>query len=209
VGLGFWQLGSKLWANREPEMGRLLSGLEKALETGVNLLDTAEVYGAGASEKMLGEALRRLGAREEFVVVSKVAGFRSGEDDIVRGAEGVRRRLGFPPDVLLHHWPPPAYSSVCSVVRGLERAVSIGLASSYGLSNYWEELVERVFECSRRIEPLVDQIQYSLAYRAPENRLMPMLAERGMGVMAWSPLAKGALAGVRKPATKGSYRGYS
>lgn len=202
VGLGFWQLGSRLWGARQPDREALLAGLTSALEGGINLLDTAEVYGGGLSERLLGESLRKLDAKSEFVVVSKVAGYRASSDDILEGAKGIVGRLGFAPDVILHHWPPPIYSNLCNVVRGLEKVVVDGMASYYGLSNYGEDQITRALECARRLEPIVDQVQYSLAYRPAENKLIPMLAERGIGVMAWSPLAKGALAGVKRPQTK-------
>jgi aryl-alcohol dehydrogenase-like predicted oxidoreductase len=115
-------------------------------------------------------------------------------------------RLGFAPDVILHHWPPPAWAGLCGVVRGLEDAVREGLAGAYGLSNYPESLLSRAAECASRVEPLVLQAQYSLAYRLPEKRLIPMARGMGMGFMAWSPLAKGALAGAvepRDPAQRG------
>ncbi|BAN90508.1 aldo/keto reductase [Aeropyrum camini] len=197
VGLGLWQFGSPMWGGRGLKVETLVEGLSIALEEGVNLLDTAEVYGLGASERMLGEALKRLNAREAFVIVSKVAGFRSTPGDIERGAQGIVSRLGSPPDVILHHWPPPVYASLCSVVRGLERAVERGLASYYGFSNYGEDTLEDALSCSRRIEPVVDQILYNLAYRIPELRLFPLLRAHGMSPIAWSPLAKGALAGFK------------
>ncbi len=200
VGLGLWQHGSRLWGYSS-SVETLEAGLKAALEEGLNLLDTAEVYGWGRSETLLGEALRKLGARDEFVVVSKVGGFRHSRGDIVAGARGIASRLGRAPDVLLHHWPPPAWGRVCEVVRGLEDAVTRGYAHGYGLSNYPEDLLSEALQCARRLEPLVLQAQYSLAYRLPEKRLKPMTEEAGMAFMAWSPLAKGALAGLRSPST--------
>ncbi|MCE4611868.1 MAG: aldo/keto reductase, partial [Desulfurococcales archaeon] len=200
VGLGLWQHGSRLWGYRG-SVEVLAEGLGRALEEGINLVDTAEVYGWGRSEKLLGEALRRLGARGEFVVVSKVGGFRHSRGDIVGGARGIAERLGYPPDILLHHWPPPLWARVCEVIRGLEDAVNEGFASYYGLSNYPEDLLEDALSCTKRVEPIAIQAQYSLAYRQPEKRLIPLARSAGMGFMAWSPLAKGALAGKRKAET--------
>lgn len=177
-------------------IGDLVRALEVALETGLSLLDTAEVYGLGRSEEMLGEALRAVG-REGFVVASKVAGFRVGERDVVRAVEAINKRLGSVVDVIQLHWPPPVWSDFCEPVRGLERAVAEGLAHYYGLSNFDAEEVERALECSKRIEPVSDQVQYSLAFRAPEARLKPLLDSRGLSLIAWSPLAKGALAGAK------------
>lgn len=206
VGLGLWQFGSRLWRGSGLGSDVVSRGVASALELGLNLFDTAEVYGWGRSESMLGDALRSTGLRGEAVVVTKVGGFRSSPGDVVKGVRRSAARLGFEPDVVLHHWPPPLYSGVCGPVRGLERAVSEGLAHYYGLSNYGEGLIEEALSCARRLEPIALQAQYSLAYRAPENRLLHLARERGLGVMAWSPLAKGALAGFKgspTPAQRG------
>ncbi|GBF09716.1 putative oxidoreductase, aldo/keto reductase family [Aeropyrum pernix] len=202
VGLGLWQFGSPMWGGKALSADVLARGLSIAVEEGINLLDTAEVYGMGSSERMLGEAIRRLNAREDFVIVSKVAGFRSTAGDIVRGVRGIAGRLGSAPDVILHHWPPPVYSRLCSVVRGLEQAVNEGLAGYYGFSNYGEDLLGDALSCTRRLEPVADQILYNLAYRTPEQRLIPLIRQHGMTPIAWSPLAKGALAGFRGEPTR-------
>ncbi|MEB3851248.1 MAG: aldo/keto reductase, partial [Desulfurococcales archaeon] len=170
-----------------------------ALERGVSLFDTAEVYGWGRSERLLGEALRAHGAGDEVVIASKVGGFRVARGLVARGVEAINRRLGRTVDVVQAHWPPPAWVPLCGVVRALEDAVLRGLAHHYGLSNYPAPLVERALECARRVEPVSDQVQYSLAYRSPENRLQPLLRSRGLALVAWSPLAKGALAGAGRP----------
>jgi aryl-alcohol dehydrogenase-like predicted oxidoreductase len=197
VGLGFWEAGGRAW--RGPGGGWVRGVVEAALDAGVNFFDTAEVYGWGRSERLLGEALRAVGAGDGVVVASKVGGFRFYRGLVLRGVEGINRRLGRTVDLIQAHWPPPVWVPLCLVVRGLEEAVLRGLAHYYGLSNYPAGLVERALECSRRIEPVSDQVQYSLAYRSPENRLKPLLDEMGLGLIAWSPLAKGALAGATRP----------
>ncbi|AFK51457.1 aldo/keto reductase [Thermogladius calderae 1633] len=198
VGLGFWQAGSRLWGSRDGGLReRVSKTLEKALEHGVNLLDTAETYGGGLSEEVLGEAVRALG-RDNFVVASKVAGYRVTRHSVLKGVEGVNRRLGFRVDVIQLHWPPPHPWPVCWAVRGLEEAVARGLAGYYGLSNFPRELLEEALECAKRVEPVSNQVQYSLAYRTPEVDLLGFMRERGLALVAWSPLAKGALAGARE-----------
>ncbi len=208
VGLGLWQQGSRMWGNLSPSPERVAEGLRIALEAGINLFDTAEVYGWGSSERVLGRALKELGRElaEEAVVVSKVAGFRSDPGDIVRAARGIAGRIGRPVDVLLHHWPPPLWRSSCTVAKGLEAAVKEGYANFYGYSNYDERLLREALECSKRLEPVAIQAQYSLAYRVSERGLMGIARESGLGFIAWSPLAKGALAGVTRPVT-GAQRG--
>lgn len=196
VGLGFWQAGGRMWRSRGADFTGVVAA---ALEEGVNFFDTAEVYGWGRSEEALGEALKRAGAGDGVVVASKVAGFRVTRGLVLRGVEGVNRRLGRTVDLIQLHWPPPAWAPLCAPVRALEEAVLKGLAHHYGLSNFPEGLLERALECARRVEPVSNQVQYSLAYRAPENRLKPAMEERGLALIAWSPLARGALAGASKP----------
>jgi aryl-alcohol dehydrogenase-like predicted oxidoreductase len=193
VGLGFWEVGSRTWRG-SPEVAEAI--VRAAHEEGINFFDTAEVYGMGRSEEALGEAVRRLGIREHVVVASKVGGFRPTPYFILKGAEGVRRRLGFAPALLQLHWPPPAWIPLCQPLRGLERAVKAGLAEYVGLSNFSGRLLEEALYCFSSLEPVSDQVEYSLAYRTPELDVAKVARAKGIGIIAYSPLAKGALAGV-------------
>ncbi len=197
VGLGFWQAGGRQWRYSSPRWVK--SVVEAAHIHGISLLDTAEIYGDGRSERLLGRALKELGLREEFIVASKIAGYRVFEWDIVKGIDGITRRLGSKPDIVQAHWPPPIIIDVCRVVRALEKAVTMGKTGYYGLSNYPGNLLAKALECSRRIEPVSNQIQYHLGYRSAENDVFPVAERNGIGILAWSPLAKGALAGLREP----------
>ena len=198
VGLGLWQAAGPSWGTRgRPAPVDDIVGA--ALEEGIDFYDTAEVYGWGRSEELLGRALRRHGALGSVVVATKAAGFRWTRHGILKAAEASARRLGRAPDLLQHHWPPPLPGSVCRVARALEEAVARGLAGAWGLSNYPGSLLERAAECARRSEPVSDQVQYSLAYRVAEHDVFPAAGRLGARVIAWSPLAKGALAGARRP----------
>jgi len=130
--------------------------------------DTAEVYGGGRSERALGEAVREAGLRDQVVVASKVAGFRPSAYFIIKGAEGIKRRLGFAPALLQLHWPPPTWIPLCAPLRGLEKAVKAGLAEYVGLSNFSGALLEEALHCFSSVEPVSDQVEYNLAYRTPE-----------------------------------------
>ncbi len=197
VGLGFWEMGGRAWSGESP--GNFISVVEKAVEMNINFFDTAEIYGLGDSERKLGKAIKHVKASDEVVIASKVAGFRFYRGIIKRGVEGINRRLGRTVDLIQTHWPPPLWIPICKVIRGLENAVKEGLAHYYGLSNYPADLVEKALYCSKRIEPLSDQVQYNLVYRTAENKLKPLLERRGLSLIAWSPLAKGSLAGLRSP----------
>ncbi len=196
LGLGLWQAGSRMWSWRSGVEDNVRRALGYAITYGINFLDTAEIYGAGYSERILGRILSDLWD-VDLIIASKLAGYRWTMGSLRRGVEGINRRLGRTVDLIQHHWPPPAYVGVCRIVRGLERVVKDGLAHYYGLSNYPARLLERALECAKSVEPVSNQIQYSLAYRAPEASLIPVMREAGLSVIAWSPLAKGALAGAR------------
>ncbi len=196
VGLGFWQAGGRQWRYSSPNWVKEV--VETAHTLGINLLDTAEIYGNGRSEELLGRALDELGLREEFIVASKIAGYRVIEWDIMKGIDGITRRLGSKPDIVQAHWPPPIIVDVCRIVRSLEKAVLTGKTGYYGLSNYPGNLLSKALECSKRIEPVSNQIQYHLGYRSGENDVFPVAERSGIGILAWSPLAKGALAGLRE-----------
>jgi len=195
VALGLWQAGSRLWGRTGyREVSEVVAA---AAERGLLFFDTAELYGMGRSEELLGRALREHGVAGEAFVVTKVAGFRVTRRGVRGAVEASARRLGRRPDLVLYHWPPPYPFTVCRAVRLLEEAVDGGLAGYMGVSNFnASELLEAV-GCAARHEVVVDQVHYSLAHRVPENRLLPAAAELGVGVMAWGPLAKGALAGRR------------
>ncbi len=196
VGLGFWQAGGKMW---RAEGADFTAVVRAALEEGINFFDTAEVYGWGRSEETLGRALREAGAGDDVVVASKVGGFRVTRGQVLKAVESINRRLGRTVDLIQLHWPPPAWIPLCRVVRALEEAVDKGLAHYYGFSNFPKPLLEEAMECSSRVEPVSNQVQYSLAYRVVENRLKGFMEERGLALIAWSPLARGALAGARAP----------
>ncbi len=198
VGLGFWQAASGSWGTRSSPapVDEIVSA---ALDEGIDFFDTAEIYGWGESERLLGAALRRHDSLHKAVVASKVAGFRASRHSVLKAARGIASRLGRPPDLLQHHWPPPLPATVCMAARALEEAVLRGLASEWGVSNYSGAELARAAECARRLEPVSDQVQYSLAYRVAERDVFPVASRLGAAVIAWSPLAKGALAGARRP----------
>ena len=197
VAIGTWQAGGRLWGRIRRE--EFFEAIGRAVELGVNLYDTAELYGNGRSERLLGEALRRAGALGEAVVVTKVAGYRVTWRGFKRALEGSTGRLGRRPDLVLYHWPPPAPFTVCRVARLMERLVEHGLTGWVGFSNFNAHQLEEAASCMKRYEPVAVQVHYSLAHRTPENKLIPTARRYGLTVMAWGPLAKGALAGKTKP----------
>ncbi|MEM4650597.1 MAG: aldo/keto reductase [Pyrobaculum sp.] len=183
VGLGAWQAGGGAWL---VDFSELKKAYEYALDNGINFIDTAEVYGNGRSEEFVGELVR---SRPHVVVATKVAGFHWGR--VLKSAERSRKRLGRV-DLLQLHWPPPVYVPICKVIRDLERAVEAGLTAEIGVSNFDVPLMEKALTCTRKYEVVSDQVAYSPLQRAAEA-LIELGRRRGFVVIAWSPLAKGAV----------------
>ncbi|MEM2009565.1 MAG: aldo/keto reductase [Thermosphaera sp.] len=201
LGLGTWQFSSRLWG-QSLSVAQAARILEAARSNGINLIDTAEIYGNGSSERLVGEAIHKLEAREEFVVITKIAGFRKPcFEEFLKAFRNSHKRLGFRPDIILHHWPPRDREQVCRATQALEGLVNQGYVYAYGFSNYGLKELDKALECVKKTDPIADQVQYSLAYRVVENGLKDFLLKHNMTLMAWSPLAKGALAGVARAKT--------
>lgn len=175
--------------------GEFRDAIRFAVENGLLFFDSAELYGLGGSEELLGSLLRELGARDEAFIVTKIAGYRVTVRGAVKAVEASSRRLGRRPDMVLYHWPPPYPFTACRAVRLLEAVLDKGLAGWMGVSNFDAVQLEEAVHCAKKAEVLVDQVHYSMAYRLPENHLIPRARRLGVTIMAWSPLAKGALAG--------------
>lgn len=198
IGLGLWQFGQKAWGKLSSTPREIFHA---AIEHGITLYDTAEIYGNGLSERLLGEVMRAEGVpREGVVIATKLAGFNaSNKERALKSLRSSLNRLGTNYiDLYQIHWPPPRWCKLCDVLHGLEEAVERGLIRHIGLSNFSARDVEKARACLKRYDIISVQFQYSLAYRAPEKELMPYLRREGIGALAWSPLAKGALTGEAK-----------
>jgi aryl-alcohol dehydrogenase-like predicted oxidoreductase len=185
-----------------PEGARRMVDL--CLDVGVSMFDTANVYSAGRSEEILGEALE--GRQDDVLVASKVRGpTGSGPNDaglsrhhIIRECEASLRRLrrGHIDLYQVHEWD--GHTPLEETLRALDDLVSSGKVRYVGCSNYtgWQLLkalgISDRFGYSRFVS---EQIHYSLQARDAENELIPAAIDQGLGVLVWSPLAGGLLSG--------------
>ena len=191
IGLGTWQFGSREWGYGEAyasrEAGRIV---RRALELGVTLIDTAEIYGFGRSERIVGAAL---GAdRDRVFLATKIFPLFPVAPVVRRRAAGSARRLGIRRlDLYQVHQPNPLVRDG-TTMRGMRDLQDRGVVGEVGVSNYslprWRR-AEAALE--RRV--LSNQVSYSLADRRPERDLIPYAAESDRVVIAYSPLARGFL----------------
>lgn len=234
IGLGTWQFGAREWGYGpdydDREAGAIV---RRALELGVTLFDTAEIYGRGRSEAILGAALRAAGMdRDQVFLATKVMPVLPSAAVVEQRAVASLRRLGVRHlDLYQVHQPNPLTPD-SRLMRGMASLQRVGLVRHVGVSNYslsrWraadaalaaarEELDGAAATgadrseatASRQLvshEVVSNQVQYSLVHRAPEDDLLPFAAAERRMVIAYSPLAQGFLsakAGPGDPAVSG------
>jgi aryl-alcohol dehydrogenase-like predicted oxidoreductase len=193
IGLGTWQFGSREWGYGESYAGQQAHAIvRRALELGVTLFDTAEVYGFGRSERILGEALGE--DRESAFIATKILPVLPiapvVEQRAVASAGRLRtRRL----DLYQVHQPNPVVRDG-TIMRGMRTLQRVGLVGEVGVSNYsldrW-----RAAERALGSRVLSNQVRYSLVARQPERDLIPHAESSDRVVIAYSPLGQGLLSG--------------
>ncbi|MBP7147331.1 MAG: aldo/keto reductase [Acidobacteria bacterium] len=185
LGLGTWRMGEDARL-RQAEVNALHEGLD----LGVNLIDTAEMYGGGAAEEIVGEAIR--GRRDDVFVVSKVLPQNASRDGTIRAAEDSLRRLGTSYiDLYLLHWESP--HPLEGTLEAFEQLVHEGKVRHFGLSNFDRRAMEAADAKPAGAGIAADQVLYNLKRRGIEAGLLPWCAERGICVMAYTPLEQGDL----------------
>ena len=194
VGLGTWAWGSRyVWGyGRSFSLPDIEAAWRASIESGVNWVDTAEVYGMGESERIIGELLGR--TREEVLVATKFFPLRLTPWAARRAAERSIRRLGVGAiDLYPVHWPNPLHP-IGATMRAMERLVREGKVRHVGVSNFGPARLRAAMEAMSREEVVSDQVHYNLLQRRPELTGLVELARReGVAIIAYSPLAQGVL----------------
>jgi aryl-alcohol dehydrogenase-like predicted oxidoreductase len=195
IGGGGWEFG---WGPQEDDES--VAAIHRALEQGINWIDTAAAYGFGHSERVVGRALEGLAERPYvFTKGSLLEGpgrrviHSLGRDSLMREAEASLQRLGIDAiDLYQIHWPDPA-ADIEEGWAALAELKDRGLVRHIGVSNFDVEQLRRI----RQIAP-VETLQppYSLVDRAVEDESLPFAKREGIGVIAYSPMGSGLLSGT-------------
>jgi aryl-alcohol dehydrogenase-like predicted oxidoreductase len=194
VGLGTWQFGSAEWGYGDAYAeGEAAAIVARALDLGVNLIDTAEIYGGGRSERVVGRAIA--GRRAEAFVATKVWPTIPPVAAVVeRKGRASAERLGVETlDLYQVHWPNPLVP-IGSTMAGMRRLQDAGVVRHVGVSNFSPDRWKAA-ERALGTPVLSNQVRYSLVARKPERGLLDHAAEAGRLVIAYSPLAQGLLSG--------------
>jgi aryl-alcohol dehydrogenase (NADP+) len=218
VCLGCLTFGSKAWRPWVLEDAEALPLIKRALDAGVNFFDTADFYSLGASEEVLGRALKALGIPRHRIVISTKVGLPVGDDPNARGLsrkhirhaiENSLRRLGVDYVDLYQIHRFDAGTPMDEALGALNDVVRAGQALYVGASSMhaWQ-FARLLARCSElNVARFVTmQSHYNLVYREEEREMIPLCRAEGVGVLPWSPLARGYLAGNRAAGGEGTVR---
>jgi len=193
VGYGAWEAGGAQWGEEVAE-NDVMTAIEAGLDAGMNWIDTAEAYGEGRSEELIGKVVAR--RRDEVFVFTKVAPFMSGTrpEQVRQAVRDSLRRLGVDHiDLYQIHWPDEENVPVEDTWGAMAEIQDEGLARYIGVSNFDQGLVERCLAV-RHVDSV--QNQFHLLHRVDAETLLPWLEERGVGYLGYGPMAFGLLAGT-------------
>ncbi len=187
---------------------------KRALESGINFFDTADMYSLGVSEEVTGRALRDFAKREDVVIATKVFHAMSAAPNdrglsrkhVMAAIDASLRRLGteYVDLYQIHRWD--AATPIEETLSALHDVVRAGKARYIGASSMWVwQFVKAQYLADRHgwTRFVSMQNHYNLVYREEEREMLPYCREEGVGVIPWSPLARGFLAGNRRLADKG------
>jgi aryl-alcohol dehydrogenase-like predicted oxidoreductase len=201
IGYGAWEAGGDAWGPNESE-DAVIGAMREALDAGITWIDTAEVYGKGTSETLVGRAIK--GRRDQVLIASKVApadaGSGFGPAEIHGACVASLERLGIETiDLYQLHWPDPFDTPIEDSWGAMCDLQDAGMVRFIGVSNFDRALIERC-EAIRHVDSL--QQEFSMLH-LDDRELVRWCGERGTGVVSYSPLAAGLLTGAVRSATFG------
>ena len=202
VGLGTWAIGGWMWGGTDDALS--IATIRNALEAGINLIDTAPVYGFGHSEEVVGKALQ--GMRDQAVIATKVA-LDWPEGKVRRNATAARIRTEIEDslrrlrtdriDLYQVHWPDPQVPHEETAAE-LEKLRREGKILAIGVSNYWPAQMDGF---RRHAQLATVQPPYNLFERAIERDVLPYAKQHGLTMLAYGALCRGLLSGRMKADT--------
>ncbi len=201
MGLGTWAIGGWMWGGTDE--GRSIDTIRAALDQGINLIDTAPVYGFGRSEEIVGKAVAR-GAKREQVVIATKAGLQWDGDNIFRNAGAGRLRQELEDslrrlqcdyiDLYQIHWPDPLVP-IEETAECMKALYEEGKIRAIGVSNYSPAQMDRF----RAVAPLhASQPPYNLFERGIEQDVLPYCQQHGIVTVTYGALCRGLLSGRMK-----------
>jgi len=188
IGMGTWRIGSY---HSQEEKAEQIRAIRRGIDLGINLIDTAEMYGDGRSERLIAEAIS--GSRDSVFIATKVWPDHLRHDDVIAACDQSLQRLGVRSvDLYQVHWPNPSVP-MRETMSAMEELVRAGKTRYVGVSNFSTLQVEEAREALSRSELVSNQVEYSVANRSAEKDVLPYCKKEGLTLIAYSPLARGAI----------------
>jgi aryl-alcohol dehydrogenase-like predicted oxidoreductase len=205
IGLGTWAMGGWMWGGSDEDES--VRSIRAALDKGINLIDTAPVYGFGRSEEIVGRAIAESGKREQVILSTKVGlewrdgnVFRNSTRERILGEieDSLRRLRTDYIDIYHVHWPDPLVP-IEETAETMALLYGQGKIRAIGVSNYSPQQMEQF----RKVAPLhVDQPPYNLFERQIEQDVLPFALQNSISTLTYGSLCRGLLSGRMKPDTQ-------
>ncbi|MFQ5885334.1 MAG: aldo/keto reductase [Thermoplasmata archaeon] len=191
IGLGTLQFGPA-WIGDKEIMKKVINC---ALDNGINFIDTAERYGLGISESVIGETIKERGDRDDLVIATKVSIIHLRYKDVIKAAEASLKRLQTDVIDLYQIHAPSCYTPTSETMKAMDELLKEGKVRYVGLSNYPVCRTKEAINCLKNGDIISNQVEYSVLMRDIEHEILPFLREAGIATIAYSPLAMGILTG--------------
>ncbi len=191
LGLGTWGMGGRETPDKARD-SETVTAIRMALELGLTHLDTAEYYGAGHAEELVGEAIEGWD-REKLFITSKVWHNHLRREDLLHSMKASLGRLGVDHvDLYLVHWPNPSVP-LKETMAAMEECIRQGHTRFIGVSNFSAQLMEEAQGHLKDARLIANQVQHSLLDQKPRMELLPACRRMGVSLVAYRPLERGAI----------------
>jgi diketogulonate reductase-like aldo/keto reductase len=191
-------IGQGTWYIEQADSKRAIPALRRGLDLGMTHIDTAEMYGSGAAETLVGEAIA--GRRNEVFLVSKVLPHNASLKGTIAACERSLKRLNTDRlDCYLLHWR--GSHPLADTVAAFEQLSAVGKILSWGVSNFDVDDLDELSQAAGSAKPVCNQVLYHLRERAIERAVIPWCEENGVAIVAYSPF--GHAGGFPEPHSAG------
>ncbi|MBF0842104.1 aldo/keto reductase [Staphylococcus lentus] len=184
IGLGTWKMGDDSNIHQEE-----IDAIQFAINQGANVIDTAEMYGDGASEELIGEAIQSYD-REKLYIISKVHPENASRDKVLTSIDNSLKRLRIDYiDLYLLHWK--SQYPLEETISAFEEAKNLGKIKEWGVSNFDTSDMKHLLSLPNGHECVANQVRYNIGDRGIEYDLKPFMRENNIALISYAPIARG------------------